>query len=1636
MAGQNADMTLKVGLDLNFFKQELQKASSSLAGEPIDINVRFSKKSIGDQYNLLSRWLRAKKTFDIKIESNTLSALTDKVANFQKTLKDLKDEKIELSINASANIEKFSKEKIRKIRAQIRSDIVSGGAGEIQIPTKLAAPSTSAFVKDVAKKVKEQTNASYAEGGVPIATKLKVPGITDLLKALQKNLNRNPISIATSFKESGKSEAALAKIIRNAEKNKAVLGTELAPLGADEIAEFRRTVESKLSGIKVTVDATVGKGFAAGQTGLAGLEEYMRTQGMFGGQRGAVETKRRAQFESLIGSASSTELKRYMKTAEIAGRSALTTKAQMQEALLKINDVAMENILGNMKMQMRDPLPIKKSFLDQVARAIFWMAGVDPAYLKQQAAQRRALPSVDFPGTVPARNIPIGPSSTGRALPAGASAAGLIGGARPPAGLLPAITAQSSIRTGVEALFAAGGPQFPAGPSGKLAMSAGMLQTRVDEILFNYFKVAEVTIKEIFNPQDLKKALNIFSYLPQALRDAESRTRQARIGIPSARGIAGLLPAAAAGRTPSPYATGAVGGETRAEMMARREREARMRSDLRGMDVMGGGAGRPPAPYSYAYRSARPTSAIIPYGAPGAIVPQPRGVGEPLTGQATPFASPLPKNYLEIGKIIKGIDPILQRSSVPFSGAIRELGEEFGFAIKQVLLFGTAYKALAFFMDLPAQALRASAALQSFNNQLNAITGGSSQAARSVEFINNTVERFNVPLQSAREGFLRLYASMSPAGMDANTIENLFVGISQASATLGLSSDQVDRVTYAFSQMASKGKVMSEEVTGQLGDVIPGALSLMADAAGMSMADFKKAMEDGLVSGKAMEQLFSNLPIVLEQRFGAGAAGAAKTLQGQLNDLATSTTRLYEAFEPIVNSIAGVVLPALSSALADAQSAVSAFGMKIEGINPATNLLSENAQSIYRNLEIVADTASSLISVIQSLGGVFGAFGNILSGALQLFNAIAGNPVGEFFVKLAVNIGLATAAINLLVTQGIVRAITNFALMIGNIQLTIGALRTLITTSRAAKIAVGGIVAGSIMVGLEMLVTHLSRAREETEKLRKVALLTADALRQMSYQQLVAEERSVQSRISKLEQLQAAAGPGLQIKNFSKQQEAMALELGLPISGRAGQRAISLTRAEGLRQQLLEELPRIRGEMKGRFEAPSGPTAITPIDLAPGEGKAKAEKGRVSLDRLVNAQFAQRAALLKSEAALAREETAAMAPDTMQAERMLKYYTQFREQLIDMATIQAQIEDAEKNRSAYIKDGMSASQLDYNVQQLRNELQVRALDLAAIEQKYRNEARKDAAKEAEEQEKEMQKRIDQQKEMNRLLEDARIQAGLISPAEAAGILQRREFEDAQARFAAIGGDPSQLASIQAAIPQAGSLQESIKNLRQELEKLASTQEMVKFSANAIGDAFATAFKDAITGAATTQEALAGFFRNLGSAFADMAAQMIQKMITMYILNQALNILPGMGSFSGGAKIGQSVSMPTGAGIGAGAGILQNSMGQGFGTFGPNFGIRQFANGGVVTGPTLGLVGEGRYNEAVVPLPDGKSIPVQLGGGAGGDISTNIVVNVSNGQASSQMSGNGGQALGRELEGAVRQVILKETRPGGLIYSAR
>ena len=54
-------------------------------------------------------------------------------------------------------------------------------------------------------------------------------------------------------------------------------------------------------------------------------------------------------------------------------------------------------------------------------------------------------------------------------------------------------------------------------------------------------------------------------------------------------------------------------------------------------------------------------------------------------------------------------------------------------------------------------------------------------------------------------------------------------------------------------------------------------------------------------------------------------------------------------------------------------------------------------------------------------------------------------------------------------------------------------------------------------------------------------------------------------------------------------------------------------------------------------------------------------------------------------------------------------------------------------------------------------------------------------------------------------------------------------------------------------------------------------------------------------------------------------------------------------------------------------------------------VHGYANGGpIVSGPHVALIGEGKHNEAVVPLPDGRSIPVTMNGGGG--TSVNISIN--------------------------------------------
>jgi lambda family phage tail tape measure protein len=222
----------------------------------------------------------------------------------------------------------------------------------------------------------------------------------------------------------------------------------------------------------------------------------------------------------------------------------------------------------------------------------------------------------------------------------------------------------------------------------------------------------------------------------------------------------------------------------------------------------------------------------------------------------------------------------------------------------------------------------------------------------------------------------------------------------------------------------------------------------------------------------------------------------------------------------------------------------------------------------------------------------------------------------------------------------------------------------------------------------------------------------------------------------------------------------------------------------------------------------------------------------------------------------------------------------------------------------------------------------------------------------------------------------------------------------------------------------------IRAMKDELAELLNPINQVTGAANAIGTAFTDSFRSVIDGSATTQEALAGFFKNIGDYFLDMAMQIIQKMITMYILNTFVGLLPGLGGGGGGG--GGNIFSDI-----AGRGGLRMANG---GVFAKNK-IVPYAKGGIVDKPTMfayanggagrfGLMGEAGP-EAIMPLqrgPGGK-LGVQASGGGGVSVG-NINITVEN--TGDQLNPAAQKQLAGQVQGIVLSTLANERRSGGML----
>ena len=175
---------------------------------------------------------------------------------------------------------------------------------------------------------------------------------------------------------------------------------------------------------------------------------------------------------------------------------------------------------------------------------------------------------------------------------------------------------------------------------------------------------------------------------------------------------------------------------------------------------------------------------------------------------------------------------------------------------------------------------RAAAEMETLKAGLLAVSGSADKAAEGMEFVRRMATTAGVDVADAGRAFLSLAAATKGTAVEGEATQQVFEAVTVSMAKAGKSSAETVNALGALGQMAGKGTVQMEELRGQLGEALPGALNAAAKGLGVTTQDLIKLVENGEI---AASDLFPALTKGLNELY--GGAPAAQTLSQELANL-------------------------------------------------------------------------------------------------------------------------------------------------------------------------------------------------------------------------------------------------------------------------------------------------------------------------------------------------------------------------------------------------------------------------------------------------------------------------------------------------------------------------------------------------------------------------------------------------------------------------------------------------------------------------------------------------------------------------------------------------------------------------------
>ena len=315
--------------------------------------------------------------------------------------------------------------------------------------------------------------------------------------------------------------------------------------------------------------------------------------------------------------------------------------------------------------------------------------------------------------------------------------------------------------------------------------------------------------------------------------------------------------------------------------------------------------------------------------------------------------------------------------------------------------------------------------------------------AVATQVIEYAVAKLNVERADATIGMTRLSAAVLGAGGNIETAGLAFLGATKAiKATKGSAEDVRGGLT-ALVQMFSKGKISAEELSGQLGERFPAAVTAFADANGISTQELQKMLKNGEVG---LDKLVNFLQFAVKKYSdGALEMAASSEESGQRQTIAFQEVR-RQLGEQLV-SVGSELQQSITKALKD--------------LTPAI-------------VNIAKATAQGIKTIINGIALLITHFDKIK----DLIVLIVGATVGGKALSLIVTIS--TRILPLIRRVGLLRA----AILILNRTLLLNPLYLLAAGVTAAGIAISDYVGrhDNFIKGIENGTTSIEDARAGIRK--------------------------------------------------------------------------------------------------------------------------------------------------------------------------------------------------------------------------------------------------------------------------------------------------------------------------------------------------------------------------------------------------------------------------------------------------------------------------------------------------------------------------------------------------------------------------